>query len=41
MGGVATYFWVAVGGGLGSMARFWMTGWAAGLGSAGSRGARC
>ncbi len=32
MGGVATYFWVAVGGGLGSMARFWMTGWAAGLG---------
>lgn len=26
-----TYAWVAVGGGLGSMARFWMTGWMAGL----------
>jgi fluoride exporter len=26
-----TYAWVAVGGGLGSMARFWMTGWVAGL----------
>lgn len=32
MGGFATYFWVAVGGGLGSMARFWMAGWVAGLG---------
>ena len=29
MGGFATYFWVAVGGGLGSMARFWMAGWVA------------
>jgi CrcB protein len=26
-----TYAWVAVGGGLGSMARFWMTGWMAGF----------
>ena len=32
MGGFATYFWVAVGGGLGSMARFCMAGWVAGLG---------
>ena len=31
MNGIATYAWVAVGGGLGSMARFWMTGWVAGL----------
>ena len=31
MNGIATYVWVAVGGGLGSMARFWMTGWVAGL----------
>ncbi len=29
--GFATYAWVAVGGGLGSMARFWMTGWVAGF----------
>jgi CrcB protein len=29
MNGLATYAWVAVGGGLGSMARFWMTGWVA------------
>ena len=32
MGGIATYFWVALGGGLGSMARFWMAGWVAELG---------
>ena len=31
MNGVATYAWVAVGGGLGSVARFWLTGWVAGL----------
>lgn len=31
MGGVSTYFWVAFGGGLGSMARFWMAGWMAGM----------
>jgi CrcB protein len=28
---VLTYFWVALGGALGSMARFWMGGWIAGL----------
>ena len=28
---LATYAWVAAGGGLGSLARFWMTGWVAGL----------
>ena len=28
---LATYAWVAAGGALGSTARFWMTGWVAGL----------
>jgi CrcB protein len=31
MNGVATYAWVAAGGALGSMARFWMGAWLAGL----------
>lgn len=30
MNGLATYAWVAIGGGIGSAARFWMTGWVAG-----------
>lgn len=29
--GIATYAWVAAGGALGSMARFWMGGWVAGV----------